>query len=189
MKTYQLINPVLDGNVRTSFRAANSLEAANLAYTAMSKYFANSVKSFKFSMARVAGDEKISNVPAKHLYHFVVKESRNGKDVEFAIKPFTGNIQNISRLTAKVDKLVGKQSGGKSKWDDDDDSDSDESLFMRKYISEPLRRWYYFPTIYGDPRFFLPTFPFGPDIIIDGINWPYLVPPTNPGLSTTSVIS
>lgn len=177
MKTYVLVNPVVSGNVETHFEAENSLDAANQAYSAISKYFSNQVKGFKFTLARAKGDKfDMSKMNGGSLLHFKVSEAKsaNSDRVEFAIKPLKDEVTNVdnfktraARAFARVDVMTG--GGKKSRYseDEEDDSDSDEIVVKRRYFTEPIRYFYYYPFLYGDDRFYVPTFPFNVEYIVD----------------------
>ena len=65
--TYRLINPHVEGNLKTKIKADNSQEAANTLYKTLSEHFNNSVPVFLFSI------QKGSSGSGK-TYHFKVTE-------------------------------------------------------------------------------------------------------------------
>lgn len=170
MSTYKLINPKIEGNLSTSFKASDSQEAAEHAWSALSKYVTNSVPQFAFTL---------ENSKNGRLSHFVVKETLLGE----------GSAKwNISELNIKMNgdkakqfmKRIGnaKMDGGQSKDDDSSSSSSDEAFSMLKLYKnknkiQPINYWWYDPWVYNLQSVYIPTFvaPLNPYIEIYTISY------------------
>ena len=182
MVEFQLVNPLIGGNLNTKFVSKKSLEAASQAYNTISQYFKKDLPSFNF----ILKDNK------NKYFHFNVKEIPKGNEVSFKIKELKiknqGNkeFSSFKKKLAEFNKIM-SQSGGRRRYDfdDDDDSDSDDIryddfgydyyddpyFFPRKisrsyYYSSPISHYWYWPSIYDyvlvDKHFkspvYLPTF-------------------------------
>lgn len=195
MSEFQLVNPLIGGNLNTKFVSEKSLEAASQAYNSISQYFKKDLPSFNFTLK----DDK------NKFYHFNVTENIKGNEVSFKIKEFKIKTQgnksftNFKKNLTEFNKIL-SQSGGKRRRLDDDDSDSDDIkyddfdddddyyydpyYFPRKvsrsyYYSSPISHYWYWPSIYDyvlvDKHFktpvYLPTFVdlLSPYVMINGI--------------------
>ena len=180
VNTYNLVNPCIKGQFKSEVKAKNSLEAAKQLYNDMSEHFNNNVPKFYFSIQKgKSGKGKV--------YHFKVKESKNGNDIDFSIEQH--NLKGAAKAEKGFLKKLGKfnekfesQSGGdpkkskkkktkrknktkrKKKDDSDSDSDSDSddySFSTGKYVStidHPIYWWWYDPVVYSVDSLFVPTF-------------------------------
>ena len=184
MSEFQLVNPLIGGNLNTKFVSKKSLEAASQAYNTISQYFKKDLPSFNFTLK----DNK------NKYFHFNVKEIPKGNEVSFKIKELKVNTKNnkefsnFKKKLSEFDKIM-SQTGGKrhhDDFDDDFDDDSDDDIkyddfgydyyedryfFPRKtsrsyYYSSPISHYWYWPSIYDyvlvDKYFkspvYLPTF-------------------------------
>ena len=50
MSEFQLVNPLIGGNLNTKFVSEKSLEAASQAYNTLSQYFKKDIPSFNFTL-------------------------------------------------------------------------------------------------------------------------------------------
>lgn len=168
--TYRLVNPLLKGELKTSVKSDNSVEAGSSLYNRISEHFNNNVPEFYFTIQKgKSGNGK--------YYHFKVVEERTGNDVNFSIEPITikNSKSKIERLEAGVEKarasemVGGKKNRGKKnknknkKRDDDSDSDSESDDFYMKgktvpVVSQPFYYWWYDPYVYSLDSFYIPTF-------------------------------
>lgn len=172
MVKYQLVNPYVKGTVKTEYGANDVLDAAQQAWTSISNNFTNDLPKFAFTLER-SGDRK--------LFHFVVREERNGKSADVVIEPL--NLPNVKKsnkhLKSQLKKLdaIQSQTGGEKGKDkdkekanekdeddssDDDDDDVDEKM-LKKVInkinySQPIAYWWYSPLIYELNTLYTPTF-------------------------------
>lgn len=178
VNTYNLVNPYVKGKFNTKTKAKNSLEAAKAIYNGLSEHFNNNIPKFHFSIQKgKSGNGK--------LYHFVVKENKEGENVQFSIEPYT--VKNVTSTNKKFQKRLtnfkgefDKKYGGakrnskkkkkkrrkKSKKDSsssesESDSDHDEEYLYSTYVStidQPLFYWWYDPFVYSVDSIFVPTF-------------------------------
>lgn len=164
--SYVLVNPHIEGQFKTTIKANNSEEAANMFYSDLSEHFSNAVPSFYFTIQKGAsGNGK--------YYHFKAKESRKKNDVTFSIKSVqleneSRNIDGFkSRLEETKHKLDGgakkkKKSKSKKRIDDDDsdfDSSSDSDYYVRSsksVLSQPIYYWWYDPYLYNIDYVYVP---------------------------------
>lgn len=173
VNTYNLVNPYVKGDLKTTVKANNSIEAANKLYAGLSEHFNNNVPKFYFTIQKgKSGDGK--------YYHFQVSEEKNGDEVDFALKPYTipnstsSESQFKSRLTAFKSRLNNK-SGGRSKVkkvlkkktmdsDDDDIFEDDSDDYYRRarsyvpVINQPISYFWYDPFVFNLESVFIPTF-------------------------------
>jgi hypothetical protein len=176
VNTYNLVNPYIKGDLKTSIKANNSIEAAKKLYAGLSEHFNNNIPKFYFSVQKgKSGNGK--------LYHFEVSEQKNGEEVDFAIKPYSipnstkNETEFKSRLLSfksKTDNIVGgKSKKSKAKkimrkrnMDNDSDDifedDSDDFYRMaRSYvpvINQPIHYFWYDPLVFKLDSVFIPTF-------------------------------
>lgn len=171
---YRLVNPNVQGDMKTSIKSKNSATAARALYKNLSEHFSNNIPKFHFTI------QKGGSGQGKY-YHFVVKEKKtNNDEVSFNIEPYT--IDNESQLvgefetklksfTTKFQKAGGKakKSSRKSRKAKDSSSDSDdifsssEEIYVnaqsyRPIVGSPLYYWWYDSKLYNLKSFYLPTF-------------------------------
>lgn len=181
MSNFELVNPLIGGNINTKFVSEKSLEAASQAYNTISQYFKKDLPSFNFTLK----DD------TNKFYHFNVTENLKGNEVSFKIKEFkikTKGNKDFTGFKKKLNdfnKLLSQSGGKRRKIDDSSSSDSDDIkyddfddeyyyddyFFSRKvsrnyYYSSPISHYWYWPSIYNnilvDKHFktpiYLPTF-------------------------------
>jgi len=147
--TFKLVNPNIS-NHEFSSKRSKANKAASEIWKELGKNISSYTSKFFFTIQNTSDDS---------LYHFKVKEQVNGDDVKHVIsniklsisdKEFLNQIQQIS-----------EQSGGKSYLSDDDSSSSSSDADFRYSFTtlnnSPMVLNYY-PTIYGVPNVFLPSF-------------------------------
>ena len=81
VNSYVLVNPHIEGNLKTKIKASNSLEAANNLYKNLSEHFSNSVPEFYFTIQKGSSGEG-------KMYHFKVKESKKNDEVSYSVAPY-----------------------------------------------------------------------------------------------------
>ena len=166
MPKFELINPYVVGELKTTFNVSTKEKAAEQAWVNLSKYMTNSVPKFAFTLQGENG--KI------HHYKVDEKVSRD-KQVKFNIKEMSLKLSSKEQAAflEKVGEIKasasGKLSGGKhhhkSDSSDDDDktktkddsssSDSSDSEEIYKKIrqlkdrNQPLKYMWYSPLIYS----------------------------------------
>ena len=173
MPNYRLINPLIIGEMNTTFAANSASDAAEMAWTSLTKHVVHNVPKMAFTMS----DQTTGN-----LHHFLVKEKTKGnnKMAELSISPLTVKLSRdqekkfSSRVNTVMNKLEGQFGGNKDdKKKNEDDSDSSDSSsteelyekvnrFKKSYGQQPIVYWWYNPTVYGYgdivESIFVPTF-------------------------------
>ena len=137
MTKYNLVNPLIEGNINTTVKASDELKGAGKIYEEiLAPMFITSVSEFKFS---IEGGGKI--------YHYNVSETVKGDNAKYKIEEFTGKADD-KKLKNKL-KELNEQSGGKSKHKHkkDDDSSSSSSSSEESYYR--FNRFCYSPYIYS----------------------------------------
>ena len=170
---YKLVNPYIEGEMKTSFSALNNLDAAKEAWETLSKNFTNNLPKFAFTLQKNDGS----------LSHYLVKETADRDTVNFSIEQIHPKLskkkiddfkKRIKNLETSKNKVGGendedKKHKRKGKHDDDDSSSScegdDSDLFYEKLRYNllknrysPIVYWSYTPYIYQLRSFFMPTF-------------------------------
>lgn len=162
MPNFRLVNPVVLGTIETSFSSPSPSSAAKQAWTTLSKYMENSNPRFAFTIQNMSGGQ---------LYHYVVKETTKGKQVDFSIDSLDVNVptKEATALIKHAEKLYNQDGGAKDSSDSSSSSDDSDSsvyekvkLFKKKYGSTPISYWWYYPYIYSSDvtisSVFVPTF-------------------------------
>jgi hypothetical protein len=177
MSSYKLCNPVIGGDLKTSFKGKSALDAANKTWSSISKYISNNVPQFAFTLEKSDGS----------LHHFTVSEKKNGKEATFKINKLSLDLDRKQERDFKKRLAQGKkQAGGKKhKKRDDDDDDSSSSSELEGIISPwtpyhtgilPITYWWYDPYVYSLDSLYIPTFvyPLVPYIEVSTISYyPY----------------
>jgi hypothetical protein len=136
MTKFTLVNPRIEGSVQTEFDASSPLQAADEAYSSISKYFTNRLQEFRFTLQ--SGGK---------YHHYIASEMKNkdASKVSYTIAEFKGKV-NTSQFE-KSQEHYQQQMGGRRRFDDDDSDDSDSSPPFRRY-NYPIYNWWYDPFIY-----------------------------------------
>jgi hypothetical protein len=139
MTKYNLVNPLIEGDIDTSVKAKSAFKAAGKMYEQVfGRIFITSAPEYNFSIE--GGGE---------IHHYTVKETIDKEKAKFKIVKFNGDVDN-NKLKEKL-KEIKTQSGGKSKHrhkskDDDSSSSSSSSSDSPSYYS--ISRYCYSPYIY-----------------------------------------
>jgi hypothetical protein len=161
MSNFKLINPNLQGDIKTTVSAREPLDAAKQIWTNLSKYFANDVPTFAFTIENQSGGS---------LHHFKVEETKNKDHATFKIESIESKLKgdDLRKFKAKANEAARMHGGKKDKKDKDDSSSSDssseafESLKMYKNFTkrtlQPITYWWYNPNIYDLTSVYIPTF-------------------------------
>ena len=181
--SYVLVNPHIEGSLKTQVKAKNSLEAAKNLYKNLSEHFNNNVPKFHFTIQKgTSGNGK--------FYSFKVKETRNDNTVDFSLEPIVVQNEkntyqkfkkNLNKFTVGLEQKGGTKKNRKTKkskkhdpFDDDDDEDfmkgddffdsddekkgkSTHSYYASNTFS-PISHFYYDPYLYAMNTFYVPTF-------------------------------
>jgi hypothetical protein len=153
---FKLANPLLKGDIETSFSGDNSLDAANKAYQSISQYFNNNVPRFYFSL------EGENN----KFHHFYVNETKNGDNADYTIKEYQVKHKYEKDLRKQIEKFNNEHSGGQlggKKYDSSSSSsdswlDESSSTGRVRYKVDPIVHWWYYPAVYRLTKFYVPTF-------------------------------
>jgi hypothetical protein len=145
MKSYTLVNPYIEGSMRTKFKAGSSLEAAKLAYEELSQYFSNNVPRFLFSLKKTGSDSD------NDFYHFQVLEKINNSDkLRYTIKAYNkaNNIDKFKIAFKKTSKNL--QGGGPGDIGDsgdisetDDKSDANTNSYKKDLVGGKYKKYKY----------------------------------------------
>jgi hypothetical protein len=153
---FKLVNPLLKGDIDTSFSGENSLEAANKAYQNISQYFNNNVPKFYFTLE----DE------SDKLHHFYVNETRSGELADYTIKEYHVKAKYEKDLRKQIEEFQeserkehhgGKHHDSSSSSSESWDSSS-SSTGKVTYKVDPIVYWWYYPAVYRLTKFYVPTF-------------------------------
>jgi hypothetical protein len=147
---YILVNPRLP---KSNFKSSkkNSTEAAEQIWSQLSSNIKSHTPKFYFTIQE-AGSSKLS--------HFIIKESLDNDRVKYNLKEFKG--KKIDEKTFLNE--LNQEGGKKHKYKDDSSSSSSSSssevvfTFPAGKTHKDLQLLTYYPTIYGVPNMFLPTF-------------------------------
>lgn len=130
--TYQLINPLITGQLNTVVHSKNSFNASKKLYKSLSKYVNNHVDTFYMS---------VKNVVNGKLSHFSINESQSGGNIKYSISKLPGNFSEKTekKLIDAVEQEYNDQKGGSKKRDlllisSDSDSSSDFSSDSESYL-------------------------------------------------------
>jgi hypothetical protein len=170
---YKLVNPYIQGDMKTSLKAKNSVTAAKALYKNLSEHFNNNIPKFYFTI------QKGGSGTGKY-YHFVVKEVKEDDEVKFNIEAYSpdGSELPVKKFESNLKEFKNKfeQAGGKAKKSkskskskrslddsDSDFSDSSEEFYRRAQtyqpvVNAPLYYWWYDPQLYNLKSMFVPTF-------------------------------
>jgi hypothetical protein len=167
VNTYVLVNPHIEGQLKTKVKAQNSKEAAQKLYQTMSEHFNSSLPKFYFSIQKGSSGHG-------SLYHFEVEESREADEVSFQIKSMSikGSAEAESKFIKRLEDAkhkIGQEGGKKHKKDKKKDSDSDsdfDSSSSEDYkraksyipVNQPIYYWWYDPYVYRLDSIYVPTF-------------------------------
>jgi hypothetical protein len=160
MKSYTIVNPHIGGSMDTTFKTRNVNDAANLAFTSMSKYFSSNIPKFSFTLQKGGGED---------FYHFTVTEKIADDKIKFSIqkenKFNNDNLVKFIKENQEHDLKGGKRHSHhkKYKYDEDDSSSSDSDddyYYYYKPINryQPINYWSYSPYVYNYRQFYVPTF-------------------------------
>lgn len=162
MTEYKLINPKIEGTMKTRFLGNNPTTAAKEAWTVLSKNFTNFIPKFAFTL--VDDNNKQS--------HFVTRESEKNGEVDFVVE----EIKKVTPANEKalINKGADQQQkvlNGGSRDDllddeflDDDDDDFDDNLddcdiygYCKRNSNLPISLFWYYPSIYPLDYVNIPT--------------------------------
>lgn len=182
MTNFKLVNPYIQGEFNTNFKASSAEDAATDAWKNLSEYFVPHVRRFGFTMMG----------PKQKLHHFVVGEKMEDGVADFSITKVEPKLSADEKkhFLSKVKGLKsGKsQAGGARNEDKDlkeflelvtdlDDQDDIMPLILDNKIDwlyQPIQYVWYDPYVYHVDWVSFPTFvqPLTPIVEIDLVS-PY----------------
>ena len=175
MSNFKLINPSLQGAIKTTVSANEPIDAAKQMWTNLSKYFSNDVPTFAFTIENQGGGS---------LHHFKVQETKNKNEASFKIESIDSKLKanDLKNFKARANKASKMQGGKKHKNDEDEDDSSSssevfDSLKLYKNFSKrtllPITHWWYNPYVYDLSSIYIPTFvsPMNPYIEVTTVNY------------------
>ena len=192
MPEYTLVNPIIQGTMKTQFSGKNSLEAANKAYAKLSENFNNNIPKFYFTLQEMKTEKSVlGGGKASDYKHFMVSESKKANQVNFRItehkvkdnekqfKKFKESVKKISKQNQEGGK---KSKKDKEKYDDFDDDDDDYEFpkYKSSYsYSYPISSWWYDPYVYRlkSSYYYLPTYvaPLSPYVSVPLYDYSYII--------------
>tara|TARA_B100000424_G_C22940060_1_gene500267 strand:- start:942 stop:1520 length:579 start_codon:yes stop_codon:yes gene_type:complete len=192
MPEYTLVNPIIQGTMKTQFSGKNSLEAANKAYAKLSENFNNNIPKFYFTLQEMKTEKSVlGGGKASDYTHFMVSESKKANQVNFRItehkvkdnekqfKKFKESVKKISKQNQEGGK---KSKKDKEKYDDFDDDDDDYEFpkYKSSYsYSYPISSWWYDPYVYRlkSSYYYLPTYvaPLSPYVSVPLYDYSYII--------------
>jgi hypothetical protein len=160
---YRLVNPVIEGKFNTVFSGQSELDAGEKAWAGISKYFSNNVPKFAFTM---------ENVSDGNLHHFLIKEDKNGDNVDYSISELKlkRSKKEEAALRGKLQQLRAQHGGKKEEDESSSSSSSSDMKNLNKMYSKlryntlstayttPFVYWGYTPYIYDFESFYMPIF-------------------------------
>lgn len=188
MPSYKLVNPVIVGTLDTTYSGSSANQAAEKAWSSLSKYFTGNLPRFGFTLESTSDNK---------LYHYLVKEDVNSKtkSVEYNIKPMSIKLSRKQESLFRNDfeKVMDKtQTGGRhrsSSSSSSTESDSSTSLdsasddVYDKHVYEKIQTFYARRTM--DPIVY---FYYNPIVyeVIESVFVPNLIVPLTPYLHVRS---
>lgn len=169
MKTFELINPYIEGNFKRIFKDETSIKAADNCYKKISGYIRNPVNEFYYTLR---------DIKTNKYHNFVVTEKTNKKNktVNYSIEELKNKINKteLKNFENNLSSIQNNLSGGKKKYSESDDSDLDDSddsssssesekytkfKYIHPYIPySPITHYWYYPYIYPVSKIFIPHF-------------------------------
>ncbi len=193
MPEYTLVNPIIQGTLKTQFSGKNSLEAANKAYAKLSENFNNNIPKFYFTLQEMKTEKSVlGGGKASDYTHFMVSESKKANQVNFRItehkvkdnekqfKKFKESVKKINKQNQEGGKKD-KKDKDKEKYDEfDDDDDYDFPKYKSSYsYSYPISSWWYDPYVYRlkSSYYYLPTYvaPLSPYVSVPLYDYSYII--------------
>lgn len=181
VNSYNLVNPYIKGKFNNKIKAKNSLEAGKMLYNSLAEHFNNNLPKFYFTIQKgKSGNGK--------MYHFEVKEKKEGDNVNFSIEPYT--VKNVAATNKKFNSRLSKFKGrinnklggaGKKKKkskkkkskrkkskrkkdsssESESESSSEEEYLETTYVTtvdHPIYYYWYDPLVYSVDSVYIPTF-------------------------------
>ncbi len=145
-RSYQVINPVIEGTFKDVYDAKKPIDAANDMWKNLSQHIVSHVPKFMFTMREISGGG---------LHHFEVSEDKQKNS--YRINKFDLEIgeNQFNDFLNKVDQYgkTREQKGGhrrRKRYEDDDDSSSSSSTDIYPVIrrTSPIAMFHYNTRLY-----------------------------------------
>ena len=164
-RTYQLVNPKIEGSFNDVYDAAEPIDAAKKLWENLSSHVANHVPNFLFTMKDISKGE---------YFHFQVtekggkgKKAKKGK-YSISMREDLGVKEDeiedfLKNVDAYIKKSSKKQGGGKvrrKRYDDSSSSDSSDEYYPSIKRTSPIGIIHYSSKIYYTPSSFTIEKPF-----------------------------
>lgn len=153
MVNFKLINPYIDGSLKTVFSADNAKNAAEQVWESLSGHVLNNVPKFAFTLEQTSDGS---------LHNFIVQERSKDKKVKYCINELDCDVSAKTKKAFKKNlenfKNKKTQYGGKKRYDDDedldDDDDDDDEVYEELFYKNLFRRRYPINFVWYDPRMY-----------------------------------
>jgi len=152
-RSYQLINPHIEGTFKDVYDANEPIDAANNMWKNLTEHVISHVPRFMFTMKDISSGE---------LHHFDVAENKNNNEytiekmnINVDNKHFTNLSNNIDNYTKLREQRGGKVNVPQRKRYDDEDSDSSSSssdIYPQVRRTSPIAMFHYNTRVYYTPH-------------------------------------
>jgi hypothetical protein len=179
-RSYQLINPIIEGTFRDVYDAKEPIEAAKHMWVNLTEHIVSHVPKFMFTMKDISSGD---------LHHFEVAEDKetgtytiNAMDLSIERKQFDEFAKSVDDY-GEARKEKEEQKGGKRKRYEDDSSSSSSSTDIYPTIrrTSPIAMFHYNTRVYYTNTRTYPSV-LNPQIV--AVNTPLFTPIFRPVLGT-----
>ena len=150
MNTYNLVNPHIEGSIKTSVKAKNNQVASRKLYKELSKHFSSSVPNFFFTIQK-AGSDKYYNIRVREKY-----TAENEVDSDFKIVEVKNISSKMKKFKSQVNKIINQQDGGAKKKKSKSKSKRSKSKRSKSYMDndyDTLDDLDYYQSPYDSPYY------------------------------------
>jgi hypothetical protein len=146
-RTYQLINPHIEGTFKDTYDAKEPIDAANSMWSNFTEHLVSHVPKFMFTMRDISSGD---------LHHFEVSENKQENQYTIEKLNLDINKKHFSDLAANIDnygKAREQKGGHRRRYEDDSDSDSNSSTDVYPTIrrTSPIAMFHYNTRVYYTP--------------------------------------
>jgi hypothetical protein len=168
---FELVNPIIAGNITTKFDVSTPMDAAKKFWdtlTTENNLIVNEVFKFIFTLQDTNG---------KYHHFSVIEEEKSKGNVQYKLEDITKDVESkanageMKQFEKEVSRVKGQIKGTQSKGgkksssssssssdDDDDDDEFDFAKIRKKMYNSPISYWWYSPMIYKVRRIYTPIF-------------------------------
>jgi len=183
-RSYQLINPVIEGDFKDVYDGSEPINAADDMWKNLSQYVVSHVPKFLFSMRELSSGD---------LHHFQIKEDKetgtytiNKLDINVDKKLFDDFLKRVDDYSKERDTKNGQTAGKRKRYEDEDDSSSSSSsdVYPTFRRTSPITMFNYNSGLYyaaGGP---IQTFPSTMNPQLVAVTTPIFTPIFKPTLGT-----